>query len=259
MDQKTKARKRPLCDEARLSILVRAWQLAPPAIKTELWRSFVTETADWLFAIVRSFRADLSPVGTADDIRAELVLHLHDKVLPAYRPAKGKLYSLVTFSCQKYILTLLEKQNRLRRHYVLAADYHETFSDADAEVDAFVWLEPEVYGDCAEIRERIDLFTAPREDGEFWLVCNLVVYAHERDRGRGSPPLEVAQIADVIAGIVGLSPAVALTRTEAALFLLRKTLGDFRGRPSLYAGEDLIDQSFNDTTQSAFAFDYSWQ
>jgi hypothetical protein len=264
-----------LCDEARLSVLVRAWQRAPPGLADEWWAVFCNETADWLFAIIRDFKIDLSALGSASDIRAELVLHLHDKVLPAYRHARGKLFSLVTKSCQNYIFSMLEKQRRQARRYVSASSYSLDDSPAaEPEIDAIVWLEPEIGSVPFEIRESIELFTAPREDFELWLTANLVVYALGRDMGRAPLPT-LAQIAKIVGAIIHIPEGRALRQTRAALVELQKVLSDFRGRPSLYSelneprkrfgiqsanlNEPIKNRNTNQSEPSSSTFDYSCQ
>lgn len=226
-------------------MLVRAWQRAPAGLEAEWWALFVNETADWLCAIIRSFKRDLSSLGSIQDIRAELVLHLHDRVLPAYRPGRGKLFSLVTFACHNYIRTLLEKAARFHKHYVSAA----TFADdpAEPEVDSLgAAVQPEVYSLPAEIRERLDHYTAPGEDFDFFLVRNLVVYAYTRG-GRVLPTLE--QISQIVSEIVSLPLPEAYEQTEAAVIMLKNELADFRGRPSLHRAEPATNRTISRATQ----------
>ncbi len=250
-----------LYKKGRLSVLVRAWQKAPAGgLKDEWWALFCNETADWLFAIIRSFRADLSPLGSADDIRVELVLHLHQKVLPAYRPGRGRLFSLVTAACHRYILTLLDKQRRQARRHVAAANYADDDAPAaEPEIDAIVWLEPEVGSVPFEIRERIELFTAPRADFELWLTANLLVYALGRDRGRAPLPT-LEQIARIVSEIVSIPEGRAFTLTRAAMIELQKLLSDFRGRPSLYVrNTNALQMQHAEPVARSLEFDYSWQ
>ena len=173
-------RKKLLCDEERLSVLIRAWQQAPPSLKDEWWEQFVNESADWLMAIIRSFKCDLTSLGCHEDVRAEILLHLHNRVLPAFRLGKGRLYSLVTVSVNNYILTLLEKAGRYTSRNI-AIDFFGT----DPEVFGRCH-EPEVYSFAAEIRQRLEHFTARNGDSEFFLVKNILVYAHTQ-LGRGGP------------------------------------------------------------------------
>jgi hypothetical protein len=226
--------KKPLCDEARLAMLVRAWQRAPAGLKEEWWRAFVNESADWIMAIIRSFKRHLSSLGSHEDIRAEVILHLHNRVLPAYRYGRGRLFSLVTIAAQNYIRTLLERQQRISRHYVTVSESEQEWALSSA---------PEVYGLATEIRERLDHFTAPDpDDFEFFPVRNLVVYAYGQRGGSragvASPTPE--QIAQIVAEIVSLPAPLALQKTTLAINQLQKELADFRGRPSLYSG-DVID------------------
>jgi hypothetical protein len=266
------ARKKPLCDEARLSVLVRAWQGAPPGLKEEWWALFVNETADWLLAIIRSFRGDLRCLGSHEDIRADLVLHLHNRVLSAYRPGRGKLYSLVTVACQNYIRTLLEKAQRLSQRYILATDYLN-HCDTEPEFDSLEFAhEPEVYEINFEIRERLARYTALNGDIEFYLVRNLVVYWYGRGGGRHPPTLE--QIAASVAEVCFVPTDRALIQTRAAVNQLQNELAEFRGRPSLYRNlyrnqlanepqsESLPLESESNCESNCEAFaplDFSWQ
>ena len=251
-------RKKPLCDEARLSVLVRAWQRAPPDLKDEWWREFVNESAAWIMAIVCSFKTDLSGIGSYEDVRSEIFLHLHNKVLSAYRHGKGRLFSLITFSTQNYIRTLLERQRRLSQHYLVLEE-----DDLQRQSATL----PEVYGLATEIRQRLDHFTARGKDGfDFFITRNLVVECYWREGGLGGVSPSVEQIALIVQRIVALPADLALAQTRRALLLLQKELADFRGRPSLYRAEAGTDRLLEclpleqaPSPSQAEAFDFSWQ
>jgi len=211
----------PIFDEEALSALVLAWQEASCERQAAIWREIVEQTSDYLLTVIRSFKGDLRPLGTHEEIRAELVLKLH-RVLSHYHPDRGRLFSLVTVSCLNHLRTLIEKVARWRMRH-LSVD----FSTSDPEVFGS-YVQPEIYGLGAEIRARLDHFTESNGDFEFFLVRNLVVYCYGREGGasRWVPPT-LEQIAGIVEEIVSLPADRALEQTRVALELLRNELSDF--------------------------------
>jgi hypothetical protein len=250
---------------SRLLIADRVGSLQGPdlyEIRVLWWALFCNATVGWLDAIIGSFKGDLSVLGSVQEVRSQLLLHLHNKVLPAYRPGRGKLYSLVTFAARTYILSLLEKQRRFCQRYLpLAEVAYWTGAEAlgcESELDALgleFATEPEVYSELSELRERSDYFTSARD--ELFLVRNVIVMALMRE-GKGVPLVPtLAQLSSFVAQIVSLPQERALEQTAAALDLLREELSDFRGSAPSYASkpatESATDRLQQDSAEPDFA------
>jgi len=213
--------KAPLFDNKLVEGLVSQWQRARTPGQQHLWAQIVEQTTPLIRDIIRKEKLDLRIVGEPDEICSELVLKL-PKVIAAYVPGKGQLFSLLQISFQRYLRNLLEKQYRYRLRYRVDSDFIEEYRPLG---------EPEVYSIAAEIRTRLIQFTSVHDDFILFIVNNLVVYAYTYGGGEdmpgGHPPIK--RIAGMIARLTKISRASARARTVAAMESLREALKDLRG------------------------------
>ena len=227
-------------DEARVSELVLSWQkTTDEEAKAELWAQIVAECKNCLLAIIYTYKWPLADVGTHDEILSELVLRLH-KLLDYFKPERGRFYSFLVRCSLNYLSSLRDKAWRYTNKYTVT-----DFTGGDEPLVPV--SQPQVYSRAYEIRERLEHFTRPESDFEFFLTRNLVLYAYQRE-GRRKPPTS-EEITNVVAEICRLSPQDAQARTNEALQLLRRELRD------LGVGRFTADEPGRCVTQRGFFYE----
>jgi DNA-directed RNA polymerase specialized sigma24 family protein len=214
---------KPLFDETRLAGLVTRWQEAIEDERPQIWQEIVEQAIEFLYAVIRSNRVDLRALGSHQEICSELVLKLH-RVLSKYRPGRGRLFSLLERSLQNHCCTLLQKHYRYTLRYQVNSDF----------VDAHdPHVTPEVYSLAAEIRARLEHYTAPNGDFEWMIIRQVLVFGFTGE-GAGGPGASGLpdRVSAIVAKLCKLSPEAARARTLQAVECLRDSLKDLRGRPA---------------------------